>query len=405
MKMSGGPASVNIKIFLLVFAFAIGGGTLIYTNSLVEKLQEKERQIVQLYAKGLEYVANSPAENSDITFLFENIIRPIDFPMILTDADDSLNIDGKPNIRNIRYDSLASPHELKKFFQAKLKEMDAEHKPILVTYIMDNDTIILTKIHYGNSELIAQLKYYPLIQILIVCVFIIIGYIGFSQIKKSEQSNIWVGMAKETAHQFGTPLSSLMGWLELLKLNYKDPDKVEDISQEIQNDVEKLNKITNRFSKIGSKADLKPEFVYEEIKKVIDYFKRRIPQTGKKVEFVLEGDQKVQGKINSELFDWVIENLVKNALDAIDNENGKIVFRIIDSRNKIEIEVTDNGKGIEMKRRKDVFRPGYSTKRRGWGLGLSLSKRIVEEYHKGKIYVKSSLPGEGTTFKIVIDKA
>lgn len=405
MKMSGGPASVNIKIFLLVFAFAIGGGTLIYTNSLVEKLQEKERQIVQLYAKGLEYVANSPAENSDITFLFENIIRPIDFPMILTDADDSVHIEGKPNIRNIRYDSTASPHELKKFFQAKLKEMDAEHKPILVTYIMDNDTIVLTKIHYGNSELIAQLKYYPLIQILIVCVFIIIGYIGFSQIKKSEQSNIWVGMAKETAHQFGTPLSSLMGWLELLKLNYKDPDKVEDISQEIQNDVEKLNKITNRFSKIGSKADLKPEFVYEEIKKVIDYFKRRIPQTGKKVEFVLEGDQKLQGKINSELFDWVIENLVKNALDAIDNENGKIVFRILDSRNKIEIEVTDNGKGIEMKRRKDVFRPGYSTKRRGWGLGLSLSKRIVEEYHKGKIYVKSSLPGEGTTFKIVIDKA
>ena len=212
-------------------------------------------------------------------------------------------------------------------------------------------------------------------------------------------------MAKETAHQFGTPISSLMGWLEMLKIHYNNPDKVLDISEEISNDVEKLNKITYRFSKIGSKPELKSVLILEELKKVTDYFERRLPQTGKLVKLEIEGEKDVYVKINSELFEWVIENMIKNALDAIEQKSGIVKISVSATRKNVEIEIFDSGKGIEMKRRKDVFRPGYSTKKRGWGLGLSLSKRIIEGYHGGRIFVKSSVPGEGTTFKIIIPKS
>ena len=280
--------------------------------------------------------------------------------------------------------------------------MDEQHNPILVTYA---DSIILQKIHYGDSELIDQLQFYPYLQILIAALFIILGYIGFSNIKKSEQSNIWVGMAKETAHQFGTPISSLMGWIEMLKMHYQDKDRVLDIADEISDDVEKLNKITNRFSKIGAVPELKKLSTYEEIHKVKEYFERRLPQLGKSVEIILKGDKQANAELNAELFEWVIENLIKNALDAIDHKQGKIEITVKELRKEIEIDITDNGKGIDLKSRKDIFRPGYSTKRRGWGLGLSLSKRIIEVYHKGKIFVKSSVIGEGTTFKIILKKS
>ncbi len=402
MKMSGGPASINIKIMLLVIAILIAVATLYYTQNLVQKLQEKERQIVELYAKGIEYVANTSSPDVDITFLFDNIIKPIDFPLILTGPDNKVNLESKTDIRNIKYDTTLSLKELGDFFTEKITEMDAMRNPILVTY---EDTLVLTKIHYGDSELIRQLRFYPYLQITIATLFIILGYIGFSNIKRSEQSNIWVGMAKETAHQFGTPISSLMGWLEMLKIHYNNSDKVLDIAEEINNDVERLNKITYRFSKIGSKPELKKKVVFDEIKKVTEYFQRRLPQTEKSVELTINGNDKICAELNSELFGWVIENLVKNALDAIDHKEGKITIMVAEGRKTVDIEVSDNGKGIEMKRRKDVFRPGYSTKRRGWGLGLSLSKRIIEGYHSGKIYVKNSVPGQGTTFKIILKKS
>jgi len=404
MKMAGGPASLNFKIFLIFIAVVIAGGTLFYTQNLVQKLQEKERQIVQLYAKGIEYVANSQTD-ADLTFLFDNIIKPMDFPLILTDADNKVSITSKSdikNIRNVNYDPTLSKAELENFFESKLNEMDELHPPIVVTY---DDTVVINKIHYGDSDLIQKLKFYPYLQIIIASLFIIVGYLGFSNIKRSEQSNIWVGMAKETAHQFGTPISSLMGWLEILKSNYKDPDKVLDIAEEITDDVEKLNKITYRFSKIGATPEIKEKIVYDEIMKVVEYFHRRLPQTGKTVELKVEGSKEVKAAINSGLFEWVIENLIKNSLDAIDHKDGKIKIEVLDLKNKVEVEFTDNGKGIDIKRRKDVFRPGYSTKRRGWGLGLSLSKRIIEVYHNGKISVKNSAPGEGTTFKIILNKS
>jgi anti-sigma regulatory factor (Ser/Thr protein kinase) len=396
MKMSGGPASVNIKIILLIIAVLIAIGTLYYTQTLVQKLQEKERQIVELYAKGIEYLANTTNPDVDITFLFDNIIKPIDFPLIQSDSEN--NVLSKADIRNVELDSNMTSAEMQLYIKEILTEMDATHPPIEVKY----EGIIINKIHYGDSEHIRQLRYYPYIQLIIAALFIVIGYIGFSSIKRSEQSNIWVGMAKETAHQFGTPISSLMGWLEMLKINFKDPDKVLDITEEISNDVEKLNKITYRFSKIGAKPELTKMNVFEEMKQVTSYFERRLPQTGKSVELKITGDEKACAEINSELFEWVIENLIKNALDAIEGTDGKIEISVKEIRKRVEVEVADSGKGIEMKRRKDVFRPGYSTKKRGWGLGLSLSKRIIEGYHGGKIFVKNSMPGEGTTFKIIL---
>lgn len=394
--MSGGPASVNIKVILLIIAVLIAIGTLYYTQTLVQKLQEKERQIVELYAKGIEYLANTTNPDVDITFLFDNIIKPIDFPLIQSDAEN--NVYNRTDIRNVEIDTSLTNEQFKAFVADLITEMDATHPPIEVKY----EGITINKIHYGDSKHIKQLRYYPFIQLAIAALFIIIGYISFSSIKRSEQSNIWVGMAKETAHQFGTPISSLMGWLEMLKINYKEPDKVLDITEEISNDVEKLNKITYRFSKIGAKPELAKKNLIEEMKQVVTYFERRLPQTGKSVELKISGDEKACAEINSELFEWVIENLIKNALDAIEGTSGKIEISVKEFKKRVEVEVTDSGKGIEMKRRKDVFRPGYSTKKRGWGLGLSLSKRIIEGYHGGKIFVKSSMPGEGTTFKIIL---
>lgn len=401
MKIFNGPSSVNLKFLLVFLALIIAFGTLYYTNQLVKKLQKKEKEIVELYAKGIEYVANSNNPDADITFLFENIIQPIDFPMILTDSENNPNLLDRSSVRNIEIDSTLTEAQIEKYLRQLIKEYDDIHQPINIVY---QDTMILTRIHYGNSELITQLQYYPYIQIGIAASYILLAYFGFSYVKRSEQKNIWIGMAKETAHQYGTPISSLMGWLEMLKMNYNDPHKVLDISDEIGNDVDRLNKITNRFSKIGSKPELKEVNLYQEILKVIDYFNRRLPQTGKKVNLTVEGEKDIIVKINPELFDWVIENLIKNSLDAIETKNGIISIKLFHSRKYVEIEVADNGKGIDLKNRKEIFRPGYSTKKRGWGLGLSLSKRIIEGYHNGKIFVKSSVPGQGTTFKILLRK-
>lgn len=396
MKMTGGPASLNLKLGLVVIGAAIAFGTLYYTQNLVGRLQEREKEIVQLYASSLEYVANTESPNSDFTFIFQNIIQRIDFPLILTDDKDLIastkNITTEPNLKG---------EELKIFLSQKIKLLSTQHSPI---DIKSPDGKIIQKIYYGDSDLVQRLRYYPFLQIIFAVLFIIIAYSSFSYIKKSEHRNIWVGMSKETAHQLGTPISSLMGWNEMLKMNYNNQDKVLDISDEINSDLTRLNKITKRFSKIGSKPELHDEFPYTTIERVSNYFQRRLPQLGKNVLINLEGNKDLKARMNSELFEWVIENLIKNALDAIETQNGKINFRIGENRNKIEIEISDNGKGIESNRKKDIFRPGYSTKRRGWGLGLSLSKRIIEDYHKGKIFVKQSVINEGTTFKIILNK-
>lgn len=402
MKMSGGPASFNIKVFLLFLGVAIAAGTLYFTNDLVQKLQERERQIAELYAKGLEYIADPNTPDFDVTFIFENIVKRIDFPLILTDANDNVIFQGfDMGIRNLEIDTTLTDDELQLFLKEKVTQLAKEHEPIEVTF---DGTKIWRKIYYGDSELVKSLKLFPYLQIAFALFFLLIAYFSFSYMKKTEQSNIWVGMAKETAHQLGTPISSLMGWNEMLKMYPKNPDKVLDTADEIDNDLNRLNKVTQRFSKIGSKPELKEESLHEIIERIINYFHRRLPNVGTSLKMELDGPENLKAKINSELFEWVLENLVKNALDAIEHKHGKITFNFYEEDEKIHLDISDNGKGIEYKRRKDIFRPGYSTKRRGWGLGLSLSKRIIENYHSGKIYVKESVAGKGTTFKIILNK-
>lgn len=402
MKMSGGPTSFYIKLMLLFFALVIAISTLLYTQNIVKQLQKRERQTVELYAKSFEYVAGLDDSPTDLTFIFENIIQRIDFPLILTDAYDNFdltNISG--GIRNLDIDSTLSLKEKEKYVRQQLVELKSLHDPLLIKY---QDSIVLAKIYYGDSVLVKKLKYYPYLQILVAIMFIALAYFGFSYLKRSEQSNIWVGMSKETAHQLGTPISSLMGWTEIIKMSYQEPDKVLDAAAEIENDLARLNKIAMRFSKIGSKPELKPERIDDIVQTTISYFNRRLPQTRKNVSIEMDVPNKIIVMLNKELFEWVLENLIKNALDAIENKKGLIKFLIAETEKQVVIEVSDNGKGIDLKRRKDIFRPGYSTKRRGWGLGLSLSKRIVEEYHNGKIFVSHSVINEGTTFTIILPK-
>lgn len=392
-----GPTSANIKIGLLIAAVLIVIGTLWYTQRLVDQLLKKEREVADLYAKSLEYVANSPTEQTDYSFIFDEVLRTIDFPIILTDAKNNPLPPFVSNARNISIDTTNSQSAQEKYLSSLIVKYDRENPPVKVVV---QDSLVLQIVHYGESSLITRLRWLPYIEIAIAGMFILIGYVGFSYIKRSEQSNIWVGMAKETAHQLGTPLSSIMGWTELLKLHGGDNIKLQDSLGELENDLLRLQKIVERFSKIGSKPNLKEENLHEVISAVIRYFQRRLPQMGKNIELKIENSESCTAKINRELFEWVIENLVKNALDAIENGTGKITFTLNTKGRDVIIDVTDTGKGIDMKYRQDIFRPGYSTKARGWGLGLSLSKRIIETYHKGKLTLKESKAGKGTTFRI-----
>lgn len=392
--------SGNIKIFLLIIACAIVIGTLLYTQRVVEKLQNREREVADLYAKSLEYIANEKSSGSDYSFIFNEIIRAIDFPIILTDPSNNPLVPYSKTARNVLLDTTLSRADQERILRALIAKMDATYSPIKVTF---QDTV-LSYVHYDESYLITQLRWLPYIEIGIAGLFILLGYIGFSHIKRSEQSNIWVGLAKETAHQLGTPLSSMMGWVELMKMHSSGNPKLEATASEMEQDLKRLNKIVARFSKIGSKPDLREENLNDVISGVIKYFEKRIPQTGKYISLSLDASKVHTAKINRELFEWVLENLVKNALDAIEDGAGIISFAISEREKALYIDVSDTGKGIEPKRRKDIFRPGYSTKQRGWGLGLSLSKRIIENYHSGKLSLKESILRKGTTFRIKLQK-
>lgn len=391
------PSSANIKIGLVIAAGLIVIGTLWYTQVVVEQLLRKEREVADLYAKSLEYIANSPAEHADYSFIFDEVLAAIDFPLILSDGQNNPLKPFAANIRNIEIDTALPVEEQEAFLRSLIESLDEKHAPIKVVV---QDTIVLQIVHYGESKLITRLRWLPYIEITIAGMFILIAYVGFSYIKRSEQSNIWVGMAKETAHQLGTPLSSIMGWVELLRMQTRDPQKLHDTLSELDNDLERLQKVVNRFSKIGSKPSLKEENLQEVISGVIRYFERRLPQMNKTIALRLQNATPCKAQINRELFEWVIENLVKNALDAMENGVGTITFSLTQQGKYVIIDVSDTGKGIDMKFRKDIFRPGYSTKSRGWGLGLSLSKRIIETYHRGKLVLKESKLGKGTTFRI-----
>ena len=392
---SRSPRSTKIKFALFFVALIIIGGTLIYTKILVEELQKNERKNANLYARAIEYVANSNTPGGDFNFIFNEIVREINFPMIETDAENKFI----KSFKNISIDSTKDLANQKILLLSKAKSFDEINEPIKIIF---QDTIVLSNIHYGESQIITELRYLPLIEILIVSLFILVAYISFSFIKKNEQSNIWVGMARETAHQLGTPISSMMGWIEIISMKSNNNPELEKIIFEAQKDISRLKKISDRFSKIGSKPELKNESLNELIQNAIDYFSARIPQFGKKVEFDFNPQIEISVKLNKELFEWVLENLIKNSLDAIENNIGKIKITTVVKNNFILIDLSDNGKGMTAAIKKDIFRPGFSTKTRGWGLGLSLAKRIVEVYHNGKLTVASSSIGIGTTFRIKI---
>lgn len=371
------------KLLLLFVAVIIGGASLLYTNNIVSKLLAEEQKKVELVATATEIVTSTTDYGTDLSFSFKVIQENNTVPVILTDVDGNVvswrNLDSSKVVRDPNY------------LTEVLEEMTRYHKPITIK-ISEN---VVQYIYFKPSVLIDLLRYYPHVQLSIISIFIIIAYLAFSSSRNAEQNQVWVGMSKETAHQLGTPLSSLSGWLEILKSNGIDPN----ISDEIEKDLVRLNTITNRFSKIGSQPVLKEENLYEVLNTTITYLQGRL---SKKVvfKFNYELDQHTILPLNIDLMAWVIENLCKNAVDAMSGEGSLTVTVSEGVSNQIYVDVFDSGKGIPKSEFTKVFKPGFTTKKRGWGLGLSLVKRIVEQYHFGKVYVKSSEIDRGTTFRI-----
>jgi len=373
------------KLLLLASAILIGLLSLWYTNNLVKKLSEEERKKVQLWAEASKQLANISVEAGDISFSLMVLQDNNTVPAILT--DESGNILSHINLDTAKVND-------SQYVQEMLLQMKKRHEPIEISFANNQKNYI----YYEDSGLLYQLRYYPYFQLAIIALFLLVSYLAFSTSRKAEQNQVWVGMAKETAHQLGTPLSSLMAWIEYFKSTSQDQNHV----AELEKDVARLNTITERFSKIGSAPVLRKEDVYMVIENAISYIRSR---TSSKVIFSLNTAQphQVLAPLNIPLFEWVLENLFKNAVDAMDGE-GKIDVMITDQLQFVYINITDSGKGIPKSKFKTVFKPGYTSKTRGWGLGLSLSKRIVEEYHNGHIFVKSSEPNKGTTFRIVLRK-
>ena len=377
-----------LKIILLAFAFLIGFFSLWYTNGLVNKLELRERTKIATWADATRLIA-SPDFEGDVNFLFKIIEDNTTIPVILTD-DDGI-VKGSRNLDSSGYNG-------NNFMRDKIKTMELENEPIEIEYIVGQKI----KIYYENSRLLNQLRIYPYFQLGIIALFLMISYFAFSYSRRSEQNKVWAGMSKETAHQLGTPISSLIGWVDYLKEgDYSVPSNIID---EINHDLERLNLITERFSKIGSEPSLSIYKLYDVLNESISYINSR---TSDKVSITikdLEKLDKILVSVNKPLFAWVIENLCKNAVDAMDGE-GRIWFEVFeDDSNFIFIDVHDTGKGIATNKQKTIFKPGYTTKKRGWGLGLSLAKRIIENYHEGKIYVKSSDIGVGTIIRIELLK-
>jgi len=371
---------------------------ILYTFWLVDSLMKREQTTINMYASIFKKFSDANANSEDLFFLISNITPAITFPMISTDKNDIPNKPYELYTKNIYLDSTLSEKEKDKIIYDYLEKMKSNFNPVIV---QDDEGKIITKFYYTNSSLIDQLKLFPFVVVVIISVFILIGYVAFSNIRHNEESQIWVGMAKEAAHQLGTPLSSLLAWIEILRYSRNDENVFTDTLSEMEKDVNRLNIIAIRFSKIGSMPEMKLIDIKERIENVCDYFERRLPHLGRKVDIIRHFEGNYNANINSELFEWVLENLLKNAAEAIENKKGKVDIQLQKSiKGSIVISIKDNGKGMTTSQKRRVFFPGYSTKKRGWGLGLSLSQRIIEEYHNGKIFVKDSSPNEGTTFVI-----
>ncbi|GET32603.1 two-component sensor histidine kinase [Prolixibacter bellariivorans] len=375
----------NFKGILLTFAFLISIGTFIYTKTLVDKLKQEEHRKVELWAQATHRLAESRnTTGEELAFTFDVVENNQTVPIIVTDQNDSILYDRNLEIAD-------GPGKQEKLRQI-LVNMKKLYPPIVIPISPDKKNLV----YYSNSNLLNKLRYYPLVQLLILTLFILVAYVAFSASRVSEQNRVWVGMAKETAHQLGTPISSLMAWVELLRMQNVD----ESIVTEIAKDTERLNRITERFSKIGSTPELTETNVVSVLANAIEYLEKRSP---KRILFTSNFNpfQEIMIPLNVSLFSWVIENLCKNAIDAIEGK-GEINVSLYVAPEELYIDVSDSGKGIPKSSFREVFRPGYTTKKRGWGLGLSLAKRIIENYHNGHISVKHSEINKGTTFRIVL---
>lgn len=362
--------------------------SLILWNTYIffQKFKQQERTKMEIHGEAVKELNTESLEElqENISELPLKVIsRTNDIPFIL--VDENGNIKGSNNLDPKKEND-------EEYLKEQLEIMKSENEPIQVDYLGKTDYI-----YYKNSNLLDKLTYYPLALILILVLFLTVIYLFYSSNKAAETNKLWTGMAKETAHQIGTPLSSLLGWIAILKAEKVDETYID----EIEKDVHRLNTIANRFSKIGSVPELKNQNIVAIAKQAFDYLESR---SSKQIKFSFESSSEdIQVKLNDELFGWVLENLIKNAVDAMSGK-GKIAVNISESGNKVKLTVVDTGKGIPKKLFKQIFKPGFTTKKRGWGLGLSLSKRIVEDYHKGKIFVKKSEVGKGTTFQILLNK-
>ena len=391
-KMNSYRNNNNIKVGLFFVGLILIIGLLGYSNSIVNRLRDDNRNIVKLYS---EIIAKTVNEDSDtnLNFVFDEIIKKVQFPIIYSDAKNtpiySRNISG-----------IELPDQLKKPMGA----MDRQNDPIPISYYdqISGQSIPLGFLHYGDSDLIRKLQWLPYLEIGVVAMFIFIGFMGFNSIRNSEKRNIWVGMARETAHQLGTPVSALMGWVDRIK---RHPEESSHVVQEMESDLERLNQIGTRFSKMGSQTVLNSISLKELINRQTGYLKKRMPSLGKDIELRLTSNEDINIEGNEVLLGWAIENVIRNGIDSIKGELGTVEIKIYSDDNYGIIQLKDNGSGIQKKDWRNIFRPGFSTKERGWGLGLSLVNRIIDEIHGGEIKVIHSEIGVGTTFEISLKKS
>jgi len=380
------PWNKNVwKLTLFLFAILIGVSSFIYTSSLVKSLKAEERRKVEMWAEATRLIISSDS-SQNLEFLSSiSTEGNTTIPVILTDGHDNI-IDS----RNFSPARINDPG----YILRNLEKIKKKNEPIVI----DLPNGFVNYIYYKDSIILTQLRYYPFVQLGLIILFILVSYMALSSSRKAEQNQVWVGMSKETAHQLGTPTSSLAGWIEILQNKYPEIP----FNRELSLDVERLEKITERFSRIGSRPSLTQENVLKLIARIVEYLKSR---SSSKIIFNMDfnGSDNILIPVNAPLFEWVIENISKNAIDAMEG-SGKITIKVTDTEKNAYIDISDTGKGIPKSTFKKIFHPGFTTKQRGWGLGLSLAKRIIEEYHNGKIFVKYSEAGKGSCIRIIMNK-
>ncbi|MDN3688053.1 sensor histidine kinase [Cyclobacterium jeungdonense] len=374
----------KVKWGVFAFSIIIGLGSIYYTNTLVEELKIREKRQVDLYAEALEYAS---VNSDNLTFIFQVIIQENKSIPVIT-----VNADGEPiEYKNVQFRKNSTEAEKRDQLFEELAAMKNLYEPIRLS----DDAFIF----YRNSDLLTRLQYYPYVQLSVILVFGVLAYAFFNQSKVAEQNRLWAGLTKETAHQLGTPLASLMAWVDYLK-NSPVFEENQEVITELEKDTRKLSMVTERFSNIGSTPVIKAENVYQVVDDAISYLRPRISS---KVSMELNSHaENIYAQMNRSLFEWVIENICKNAVDAMKGQGAIRINIVKESEKYVFIDISDTGKGMEKKMFTKVFNPGFTTRQRGWGLGLTLAKRIIEGYHNGRVFVNASELGKGTTFRIVL---